>query len=299
MAKAKANGIEIEYDTFGDRSSPPILLIMGLGGHMIYWDEGLCENFAKAGHFVIRFDNRDIGLSSKIEEAGDPDLMQAFQAKMSGQEIKAFYTFDEMADDSIGLLDFLGIEKAHICGISMGSAITQTIGIRHPSRVISLIPIMGNTGNPENPQPKPEIFAPFLTPPPKELTLDFWIDLFLTSNRMWSGPGYPFNENWFRKKAIEAFNRSTYSQGIARQILAGMAHGDRRPGLASVKAPTLVIHGADDPLIHVDCGKDTAKSIPGAELLIIEGMGHELPHGTGAWLKVFDAVVGHTKKVVG
>lgn len=298
MPNVKANGIQIEYETFGDSSSPALVLIMGLGGQMIYWDEEICKKLAKQNLYVIRFDNRDSGLSQKIVEAGVPDLMKAMEATLRGEKIKAYYTYDDMADDTIGLLDVLDIEKAHICGISMGSGITQTIGIRHPSRVLSLIPIMMGTGNPDNPRAKPEMWAPFFTPPPQERGA--FSDYFVTINRMWAGTGFPFNEDWFRRKGGEAFDRGgIYLEGTARQLLAGMAHGNMKPALASVTAPTLVIHGSDDPLIHIDAGKDTAASIPGAELLIIEGMGHELPHGTGAWLKVFDAIVAHTAKAQG
>jgi len=296
MPNVTANEIQIEYDTFGDSTSPPLLLIIGLGGQMVYWDEELCKKFANAGLFVIRFDNRDAGLSSKIEEAGVPDIMQAAQARASGQEIKTPYTHNDMADDAMGLLDELNLEKAHICGISMGSAITQIISVRHPSRVLSLIPIMGGTGNPENPPAKPEAMAPFLSAPPENAEREVVVDFFVNSNRMWAGSGYPFNEDWFKKKASETYDRSWYPSGIARQMLAGMVIGDRRADLASVKAPTLVIHGADDPVVHVDAGKDTAKSIPGAEFLIIEGMGHEFPHGTGAWVEVSDAIIAHTSK---
>jgi len=164
-----------------------------------------------------------------------------------------------MADDTIGLLDKLNIEKAHICGISMGSANTQTIGIGHPSRVLSLIPVMGSTGNPNLPQPKPELITPLFTPWPEER--EAMIENYVNINRLWAGTKFPFNEEWFRKKGGEAYNRGGfYAEGTARQLLAGMAHGDRRSKLASIKAPTLVIHGSDDPLASVEGGKDTAQS---------------------------------------
>ena len=151
MPNTTANGIQIEYETFGDRHSPPILLIMGLSAQMIGWEEEFCKRLVEKGLFVIRFDNRDVGLSTKFEEAGIPDIVAAMQ----GQEFQAAYSLDDMADDAVGLLDALGIEKAHICGVSMGGMITQVIGYRHPSRVLSLIPIMGTTGNPALPRAKP------------------------------------------------------------------------------------------------------------------------------------------------
>ena len=293
MPNAEANGIQIEYETFGDRSSRPLLLIMGLGGQMIFWDEEVCEKLVEKGHYVIRFDNRDVGLSTKLEEAGIPDVIEALQDSLKGKRVQAPYTLDDMADDSVGLLDALGIEKAHVCGVSMGAMITQAIGIRHPSRILSLIPIYGSTGNPELPRPKPEITEMLLTAPPTER--EAYIEHRVKRLRMFAGPGFPFDEEWARKKGGESFDRNFYPEGIARQYVAVLTHGNRKPALASVTAPTLVVHGEDDPLVPVEGGKDTAEAIPGAELLIIEGMGHDLPHG-GAWPRIIDAISAHTKK---
>jgi pimeloyl-ACP methyl ester carboxylesterase len=296
MPNVRANGIQIEYDTFGDSSSPALLLIMGLGGQMIFWDEELCRGLAEQGFYVIRFDNRDVGLSTKFEEAGVPDVTAAMMARLEGKKVEAPYTLDDMADDAVGLLDALGIEKAHICGMSMGAAISQTIAIRHPARVLSLIPIYGSTGNPELPQPKPEVLELLLTPSPKERGA--FIENRLKVLRAIAGPGFPFDESWLREMTGRAYDRSFYPQGVARQFVAIIAHGNRKPALASVTAPTLVIHGADDPLVLVEGGKDTAEAIPGAELMIIDGMGHDIPHG-GAWPHIMEAVVAHTRKAVG
>lgn len=271
MPNVTANGIQIEYETFGENTSPPLLLVIGLGGQMIFWEEKLCKQLAEEGLYVIRFDNRDSGLSTKFDEAGVPDIMEVFTARMKGEEITAPYTLDDMADDSVGLLETLGIEKAHICGMSMGAAIAQTIAIRHPSYVLSLISIYGTTGNPELPQPKPEVFNVFITPPPEER--EGCIQHFINGFKTLAGPGFPFDEEWHRKIADQSYDRAFYPQGVALQLAAIVAHGNRKSALASVTAPTLVIHGTDDPIVLVEGGKDTAETIPGAELLLIEGMG--------------------------
>ncbi|MBU2622733.1 MAG: alpha/beta fold hydrolase [Proteobacteria bacterium] len=295
MPNVTANGIQIEYDTFGDSSSAPILLIIGLGSQMIFWDENLCKKLAEEGLYVIRFDNRDSGLSTKFDEAGVPDIMEVFTARMKGEEITSPYTLDDMADDAVGLLEALGIEKAHICGVSMGAAIAQTVAIRHPSRVLSLISIYGSTGNPALPMPKPEAFSVFITPPPEER--DGFIQHVIDGVKTLAGPGFPFDEEWHRKIAGQAYDRSFYPQGVDLQMAAVVAHGNRKPALASVTAPTLVIHGTDDPIALVEGGKDTAEAIPGSELLLIEGMGHDLPNGKGAWSQIIEAIVDHTRKV--
>ncbi len=295
MPNVTANGIQIEYDTFGDSSSAPLLLIIGLGGQMILWDENLCKKLAEEGLYVIRFDNRDSGLSTKFDEAGVPDIMEVFTAGMKGEVINSPYTLDDMADDAVGLLEAIGIEKAHICGASMGAAIAQTVTIRHPSRVLSLIPIYGTTGNPELPMPKPEVYSVFITPPPEGR--EAFIQHFIDGVKTLAGPGFPFDEEWHSKIADQAYDRSFYPQGVALQMAAIVAHGNRKPSLTSVTAPTLVIHGTDDPIVLVEGGKDTAEAITGAELLLIEGMGHDLPNGKGAWPQIIDAIADHTRKV--
>jgi pimeloyl-ACP methyl ester carboxylesterase len=234
-----------------------------------------------------------VGLSAKLEAAGVPNLMEVFGKIMQGQKIQAPYTLDDMADDGVGLLDALGIRKAHICGMSMGGMIAQTMTIRHPARVLSLISIYSNTGNPELPQPKPEVMGLLIAPPPEERGAN--IEHMLGVFKAIAGPGFPVDEKWTRKILAESYDRCFYPQGAARQLVAILAHGNRKPALASVKAPTLVIHGTADPLVPVEGGKDTAKAIPGAELMLIEGMGHDLPHG-GAWPRIVEAIAAHTLK---
>jgi pimeloyl-ACP methyl ester carboxylesterase len=293
MPKVAANGIQIEYETFGNPSGRPLLLIIGLGGQLIQWDEALCRDLAARSHYVIRYDNRDAGLSGKIDQAGEPDIMEALGKIMNGDKSVAAYSMEDMADDAAGLLDALGIPAAHVCGMSMGGMIAQTLALHHPFRVVSLTSIYSHTGNPRLPQPKPEILGALVTPPPaeREANIEHMLNLF----RMIAGPGFPFQEEWVRRIMAESYDRCFYPQGMGRQLMAILTQNDRTSALASIKVPTLVIHGTRDPLVPVEGGKETAAAIPGAELMLIEGMGHDLPHG-GAWPTIVEAVTAHTLK---
>lgn len=294
MPNATANGIQIEYDTFGDSSAPPLLLIMGLGAQMILWDEEFCEQLAAKGHYVIRFDNRDIGLSTKIDEAGVPNVMEAMNIRLSGGKVDSPYSLDDMADDAVGLLDALGIDKAHVCGASMGGMIAQTVAMRHPDRVSSMTSIMSTTGDPELPQAEPDAMAVLLTPAPteREAAIEHAINVWRTIG----STGFPIDEERVRNRMTLSYDRCFNPEGMARQLVAILAHGDRTSALGSVTAPTLVIHGVADPLVPVECGRATAKAIPGADLLEIEGMGHDMP--VGAWPQIVDAIAAHTSKAV-
>jgi pimeloyl-ACP methyl ester carboxylesterase len=290
MPNVTANGIQIEYDTFGDSSFPALLLIAGNGAQMIVWDAEFCELLAKTGLFIIRFDNRDAGLSTKFDESGIPDIMAAIKAAMEGKPVESAYTLDDMADDSVGLLNALGIEKAHICGASMGGMIAQVISYRHPKYALSLTSIMSTTGNPDLPYGKLDAIAAVVSPAPEERKA--YVEHFVNVwRRIWS-PGFPFEEERVRTFMEKSYDRSYCPQGMARQNTAVIASGDRRLLLSSIKAPTLVIHGADDPLIPVEGGKDTARVIPGASLLIINGMGHDMPKKV--WSEIADAISHHT-----
>jgi pimeloyl-ACP methyl ester carboxylesterase len=293
MPQADSNGIRIEYETFGNPSGRPLLLIIGLGGQLLQWDENLCRDLAARGHYVIRYDNRDTGLSTRFDAAGEPDIMAALGKIMGGDKSIAPYTMEDMADDAAGLLDALKIPAAHICGMSMGGMIAQTLAIRHPARVFSLISIYSTTGNPRLPQPGPEVLEALLTPPPveREASIEHMLRMF----RMIAGSGFPLDEAWTRRTVAASYDRGFYTPGVARQLLAILTQKDRTAALASVKAPTLVVHGTDDPLVPADAGKATAAAIPGAELMLIEGMGHDLPHG-GAWPKIVEAIAVHTQK---
>ncbi|MCX5849566.1 MAG: alpha/beta fold hydrolase [Deltaproteobacteria bacterium] len=286
MPNVKANGIQIEYDTFGESSSPALLLVAGNGAQIYFWDAEFCELLVKKGYFVIRFDNRDAGLSTKFEEAGIPDFPAAIKALMEGKPVQSSYSLDDMADDAVGLLDALGIEKAHICGASMGGMIAQVIAYRHPKHVLSLTSIMSTTGNPDLPQGKPDAIAAILAPAPAERKA-FVEHMMNVWRKIWS-PGFPFEETRARTFMEKSYDRSYYPQGAVRQNIALLANGDRRESLSTIAVPTLVIHGADDPLIPVEGGKDTARVIQGAKLLIISGMGHDMPKVV--WAKIVDAI---------
>lgn len=290
MPAAKANGIQIEYDTFGDKSSPALMLIIGLGGQMIHWDEAFCRDLSEKGYFVIRFDNRDSGLSTRFVDAGLPDIMGMIHARMAGNPVDAPYTLEDMAEDTAGLLDALGIEKAHICGMSMGGMIAQTLALRYPERFLSLTSIYSTTGNPELPPPQPHVMELLLTPTPLErkAAIEHSLKVFKTI----SGSGFVFDEAWHRSLLERSYDRSFYPPGIMRQFTAVLTQQNRKDALSSLAIPTLVIHGTDDPLVPIACGRDTARAIPGSTFLSIEGMGHDLPHG-GAWPRVMEAIIKH------
>jgi pimeloyl-ACP methyl ester carboxylesterase len=293
MSSVNVNGISIEYETFGSPSDRPLLLIIGLGAQMIHWDNALCQDLAKKGHYVIRFDNRDSGLSSKLDAAEVPNPMEVIGKLMQKEEVSVPYTLKDMAEDAVGLLDALKIKKAHICGMSMGGMIAQTFAIRYPSRAASLTSIYATTGNRKVPPPKPEIFGLLVTPPPteREPCIEHLLRLF----KALSGPGFPMDEQWTRKIIAEGYDRCFYPQGMFRQLAAILTQENRVPALGKVIAPTLVIHGTNDPLAPVEGGKDTAEAIPGAQLILIEGMGHDLPHG-GAWPRIVEEISEHTRK---
>jgi pimeloyl-ACP methyl ester carboxylesterase len=293
MPKASANNILIEYDTLGDPSSPPILLIIGLGGQLIYWDEEFCRRLTEAGLQVIRFDNRDAGLSTKFDAAGVPDIMDVIGKLTSGQKVTPPYTIEDMAADAIGLLDTLKIERAHVCGMSMGGMIAQALAIRYPERLLSLTSIYSTTGNPRLPQPKPEIMRLLLSPPPQER--EAFIQFNLTTFRALTGPRFGLDEKWVRKIMARAYDRAFYPQGTIRQLVSVLTQANRQPALKGIRVPTLIIHGDADPLVSVEAGKDTAEAVPQAELRIMEGMGHDLPHGE-AWAQIATEIIVHTIK---
>jgi pimeloyl-ACP methyl ester carboxylesterase len=286
MANLTANGIRIEYETFGDRLQPALLLIMGLGAQMIFWDDDFCREIARRGFRVIRFDNRDCGLSTHFPEKGVPDVPEAVAAALSGGTVDSSYSLADMAADAVALLDGLGIARAHVVGASMGGMIAQTIAVNHPARVLSLTSIMSTTGNPELPPAKPEALSVLLTPTPSDRAE--FLDHMVQSFRTIGSPGFALDEAGFRDRVGRAFDRSYDPGGVARQLVAALADGNRKPRLRSVQAPTVVIHGKEDPLVPVEAGIDTADGIPGARLVVIDGMGHDLPRGV--WPQIVDAI---------
>lgn len=285
----KANGIELTCGTFGDPAAPPILLIMGLAAQMIAWDDEFCAQVADRGYFVIRFDNRDIGLSTKFHEHGVPNVIALLQDAMQGKPVSAPYLLRDMAADAVGLLDALGIASAHVVGASMGGAIAQEMAIRHADRVRTLTSIMSSTGEPGLPPPTPEALQVLLTPAPLEH--DAYLSHYQRTWRVLRGDGFPLDESRDPANADKTFARGLNPPGVARQLAAIMASGSRREALSAVKAPTLVIHGDADPLVRVEGGQATAAAIPGAKLLVIPGMGHALP--VSMWPQIIDAIAKH------
>jgi pimeloyl-ACP methyl ester carboxylesterase len=290
--RVASNGLQLVYDTFGSRADPPMLLVMGLGGQMIAWDEAFCAQMAQRGFWLIRYDNRDVGLSTHLDDAGVPDIPALAQAIMQGQPADAPYSLRDMAEDAVGLLDALEIDAAHVVGVSMGGMIAQEMAIHHPERLRTLTSIMSSTGDPELPMPRPEAVGILLTPAPMDR--EGYLDSAVAAARVLNGSGFPVDEAHEKERAAKAYERGLSPAGTARQLAAVMAAESRREALQSVQVPTLVIHGDDDPLVPVEGGMDTAAAIPGAELLLIEGMGHALP--PAVWPQVMDAVVEKTQR---
>lgn len=293
MPQIAANGIRLEYESHGDPAAEPILLIMGLGAQMTRWPDGFIDRLVDRGHRVIRYDNRDVGLSEKIEHAGAPDIPAMLEALAAGRKPPVAYTLDEMAADAVGLLDALEVGKAHIVGASMGGMIAQLVAADYPERVLSLTSIMSNTGNPGLPRPKPEAIAVLNNrgPDPTQDLEGFLAHSYASSKAIGS-PAYPTDEASHRERTLAEFRRSFYPVGFSRQYAGVMASPDRRPKLGGIAAPTVVVHGVDDALVPVEGGRDTAANIPGAELHEIPGMGHDIPS------PLYDAIVGSIMRAV-
>lgn len=285
MPIAASNGIEICYETLGDTSGPPLLLIMGFGSQLVRWPPKFLTELEQRGYHVIVFDNRDVGKSTHLDALGNPDLSEI----MAGTA-ELPYSIGDMADDAAGLLDALELESAHVLGVSMGGMIAQDLAIRHPARVRSLTSVMSTTGRRDLPPPKPEILRILMRAP--ATTRQEEIEIRITSDRAIGGQLYPFEEEMIRKRAAEAYDRGFNPIGRTRQFAAISMQLDRREALAKLRMPVAVIHGADDPLVSPQGGRDTADAIPGAVLTILKGMGHDLPgplHGQIA--DALDAVV--------
>jgi pimeloyl-ACP methyl ester carboxylesterase len=280
MPKAEANGISIEYDSFGSEHAEPMLLISGLGVQMIRWTAPFCALLAAQGFHVIRYDNRDVGLSTHFSDAPVPDLASVAERQARGERPDVPYTLDDMADDAVALLDALGIARAHIVGRSMGGMIAQIVASRYRERTLTLTSIMSTTGNPDLPPSSPEAMAALTQPAPHPAQdEEGFLDHSVRTARVIGSPGFPFDEGAQRVQARLEARRAHDPAGFGRQIAAIVATGDRRARLKAIAVPTLVVHGADDPLIPLAGGKDTAANIKGAELLVIDGMGHEIPAG--------------------
>jgi pimeloyl-ACP methyl ester carboxylesterase len=265
--------IDIACEHFGDRGGTPLLLVMGLATQMLGWPDEFCSALAAHGLHVFRFDNRDVGLSTHLHDARQPDVMAA----LSGDSSSASYTLSDMTGDTVGLLDALDVESAHIVGASMGGMIAQTIAIEHPNRMRSLTSIMSTTGDTTVGQATQEALGALLAPP--ATTRQEAVDRTVSILRIIGSPGFEFDEAYLRELAGLSYDRADDPLGVARQLVAIIASGDRTASLRSVNVPTLVLHGAEDPLVDVSGGRATAEAVPNAELVIIDGMGHDLPRG--------------------
>jgi pimeloyl-ACP methyl ester carboxylesterase len=282
-------GIDIAYERFGDRSAPPVLLVMGLATQMLGWPDDFCAALVGRGVQVIRFDNRDIGLSTHLHNAPEPDVMAALQ----GDKSTASYTLSDMAADTAALLDALGIDSAHVVGASMGGMIAQAVAIEHPERVRSLTSIMSTTGDPSVGQATAEAWTALLSPPAtnREEAMERTVAVF----RVIGSPGFPLDEEELRQRAGLSYDRAYDPAGVARQLVGVLASPDRTEGLRSLDVPTLVIHGAQDPLVQVSGAHATAAAVPGAELVVFEGMGHDLPRPL--WPDIVAHIAGLVERV--
>lgn len=273
MTAILANKIELEYESFGREADPAILLIMGLGGHLTRWNLELCDLLVARGYRVIRFDNRDCGLSTHFSDAPVPDL----RALQNGQPVTLPYTLDDLVADSVGLLDALGIKQANVAGASMGGAIAQLAAANYPERVISLTSIMSSSGNPALPAPTPAAATALFAPLPRQRDRESIVADSITRYETLESPAYPTDRGRLRQLFADEYERNFDPRGVARQLAALIANGDRRSLLRSITAPSVVLHGAADQLIPLACGKDVARNIPNAEFRIIDGMGHDFP----------------------
>jgi pimeloyl-ACP methyl ester carboxylesterase len=288
MPRAKANGVELEYQALGDPQDPTLLLVMGLGAQLITWPAGFCELLAARGFHVVRYDNRDSGLSTYLDTVPQPDLGAVFR----GDHSTVPYLLADMAVDAVGLLDALGVEQAHIVGASMGGMIVQQAAIDHPGRILSLCSIMSRPGDGVSGNSTPEAGALLLAERPADR--EAAIEAGVRTARAVGSPDYPPAEPVLRAMVTAAYDRCHRADGFARQFAAILASPDRTPGLREVTVPTLVIHGAADPLVEPSGGEATAAAVPGSELLLVPGMGHNLPEPL--WPLLVDAITANAGK---
>ncbi len=290
MPRAASNGIEVEYDTFGSSGGRPLLLVQGLSAQMLLWEEEFCALLADRGHFVVRFDNRDIGLSSKIDAAGTPNVPLLFAKSQLGMKVTTPYTLTDMALDTLGLLDALGLASAHICGSSMGARVAHLIAIQHRARIRSLTSIMSSTGNPKLPGPKPKVMGMLARAPVYERSKV--IESGVDAQRLVAGPD--FDEVAVRALMTRAYDRCHHPAGQVRQLAAMLVEPPRHEELRKVSIPALVIHGTDDPMVPVEGAYDTQECLTGSELIVLERMGHELARAH--WPRIVDAISKLTER---
>jgi pimeloyl-ACP methyl ester carboxylesterase len=289
MPRAQANGVELEYEVVGDPAARPLLLVQGLGAQLVTVEEGFCAELAARGFMVVRFDNRDVGLSTRIDGAAAPD----FSAVWEGDRSTLAYTLEDMADDAAGLLDAIGVPSAHVAGISLGGMIAQLLAIRHPEKVRSLASVMSTTGSRQVGQPSAEGAGVLFTPMPAER--DRYLEQAVANAKLaLAGSTFPFDPEAVRRAAARGYDRAWYPAGVGRQLAAVLAATDRTEALRLLRVPTLVVHGDADRLVGVSGGEATAAAVPGARLLRIPGLGHELP--PGVWATVADAVADNAAR---
>lgn len=290
MAQVRSNGIVLEYDLSGPADGAPLLLIHGVGAQLIRWPDALLSRFAAAGFRTIRFDNRDSGLSTHFDASPVPDIARVIAAQARGEQAELPYRLGDMASDSLGLLDALGIESAHVFGMSLGGMVAQVMAITQPARVRSLALVMTQSGNPALPGSDAKAMQALATPAPHpQQDREAYLDHMAARSRVLGSPDYPTPEPELRRYAALAADRSYDPAGLARQLAASRGGADRREALRALATPTLVVHGADDPLIPAAAGDELAALIAGAWLLRIKGMGHDLPG------QLFDLIVGAVK----
>jgi len=281
------NGLRINYDSFGDPSHPAMILVMGLGTQMIHWDDDFCKLLASQGFWLVRFDNRDIGKSTWLTELTAPGLVAFLGNSWFGNALNAPYLLNDMADDTLGLMDALHIEKAHIIGASMGGMIAQCVALKAPERVISLTSIMSTTGNRSLPKAKKRVGMTLLRPLPKNI--EQYIQQSLNVWQMLHTDNFPFETERIKKLLRYSRERGFNPAGVSRQLSAIIDSPDRTAQLVSLMTPSLVIHGDQDPLVPVECGYATAEALPNGQLKIFKGMGHTLPKQL--WPEISDGIV--------
>ncbi len=279
MPRVRANGIPIEVERHGAADGIPLLLVRGLGSQIVHWPPALIDGFVANGFHVIAYDNRDAGLSCKFDESGVPDIAAVRRKIGAGENPDVPYRLADMAADGIGVLDALNIRRAHVFGTSMGGMIVQLMAHAHPRRIRSMTIVMSSSGDPALPPRKPEIERLLLSQPDDPNDRAQVIEHTLACDRVWGSPAYPFDENERRALIARAYERCHCPDGVTRQYAAMIAQGSRLSLLGAITTPTLVIHGTEDALLPIEHGRDLAAAIPGAELIEIEGMGHDLEGG--------------------
>ncbi len=289
--RVAANDIELEVECVGDESDPPVVLVNGLGGQLVRWGDPFCTRLAEQGLRVVRYDQRDVGLSTKFDHFAIERVREAIGRAFRGEHPEVPYRLEDMADDLAGLIGALGLARAHVGGISLGGMVGQLAAIRHPERLLSLTSIMSSTGDRSLPGPTPEAARVLMTQKPPDRS--GYIDHEVESTRIFHGRELPFDEGSIRERAAREFDRAYTPDGSARHLLASAVQTSRRGALRGVRVPTLVVHGDVDPLVRLECGLDTHHCVPGSKLHVVRGMGHDLC--AAAWDEIAAAIGEHAR----